>query len=102
MAALLAAPMIALSDETPPPAGLTGKGQAGFVASQGNTDSKSANAMLDLGFLAAPWKHAFHLEGLYDQNAGTTAAERWDAQWQSNYSFNPKLFGDQANEADTE
>ena len=94
MSALLAVPVITMSDEPPPPIGVwTGKGQAGYVASQGNTDSKSANAMLDMGFIAPPWKHAFHLEGLYGQSAGITAAERWDTQWQSNYSITPKLFG---------
>jgi putative salt-induced outer membrane protein len=92
----LLAPLAAWAAETPPPPpnGVwTGKGQLGFVDSQGNTQAKSANAMLDMGFVDAPWKHALHLESLYGENSGVVAAERWQALWQSNYAFTPRLFG---------
>src|SRR5262249_10827931 len=84
----------ALADEAPPPPNgvWTGKGQLGFVASQGNTDAKSANAMLDMGYVDAPWKHALHLEGLYGKNADVVSAERWQTLWQSNYDFTPRMF----------
>jgi putative salt-induced outer membrane protein len=88
------APIPALCDEAPPPENVwTGKGQAGYVASQGNSEAKSANAAIDMALLEGPWKHAFHLGGLYGQSAGITSAERWDALWQSNYSFSKELFG---------
>jgi putative salt-induced outer membrane protein len=80
--------------DTPPPPMDTwiGKGQLGFVESQGNTDSKSANAVLDMSYYDGPWKHALHLDGLYGQSAGVTAAERWDTQWQSNYDLSKNVF----------
>src|SRR5271168_4523055 len=87
-------PIIALADDPPPPPqGVwTGKGQAGYVSSQGNSDAKSANAAIDAAFLDGPWKHAFHLGGLYGQSAGIVSAERWDTGWQSNYDLTPRLY----------
>lgn len=86
-------PGVALCADAPPPQGVwTGKGQAGLVASQGNTDARTGNAALDLGLLAGSWKHSLHLEALYAQSAGITSGERWGALWQSNYDFSPKLY----------
>jgi hypothetical protein len=48
-------PVVALCDEAPPPQDVwTGKGQAGYLSSQGNSDAKSANAALDAGFFGWP------------------------------------------------
>ena len=86
-------PVIALADDPPPPQDVwTGKGQAGYVSSQGNSDAKSANAAIDAAFLDGPWKHAFHLGGLYGESAGIVSAERWDTGWQSNYDLTPQLY----------
>lgn len=89
-------PVVAMCDDAPPPPppqGVwTGKGQAGYVSSQGNTEAKSANAALDMSYLDGPWNHTFHLGGLYGQNSGYVSAERWDTLWQTNYSFTPDLF----------
>jgi putative salt-induced outer membrane protein len=87
-------PVVAMCDDTPPPPqGVwTGKGQAGYVSTQGNTESKSANAALDMSYLEGPWNHMFHLGGLYGQNSGYVSAERWDTLWQTNYSFTPVLY----------
>lgn len=86
-------PMIAICDEAPPPQGVwTGKGQAGYVSSKGNSDAKSANAAIDMALLEGPWLHAFHLGGLYGQSAGITSAERWDTLWQSNYDLTQNFF----------
>lgn len=91
--ALLSA-LAARADEAPPPPNgvWTGKGQLGFLDSQGNTNARSGNAMLDTGYVDAPWKHALHLEGLYGENSGIVSAERWQALWQSNYAFTTNLF----------
>jgi putative salt-induced outer membrane protein len=87
------APAAAMADDPPPPQDVwTGKGQAGFVSSQGNTQAQSANAALDMALVNEEWKHAFHLGGLYGENAGIVAAERWDTGWQTNYDFNKSTF----------
>jgi putative salt-induced outer membrane protein len=88
------APLTALADDPPPPPQdvWTGKGQAGFVSSQGNTQAQSANAALDMALLDGDWKHAFHLGGLYGENAGIVSAERWDTGWQTDYSISKPVF----------
>lgn len=87
-------PLAALADDAPPPQGVwVGKGQLGFLASQGNTQSESANAAIDMGLLLNPWEHKLHLEGLYGKSSNVVAAERWGASWQSNYDFTSDLFG---------
>lgn len=87
-------PVIASADDAPPPPqGVwTGKGQVGFLSSQGNSEAKSANAAIDTSLLQGPWKHSLHLDGLYGQSAHVTSAERWDALWQSNYDITSDLF----------
>lgn len=70
----------------------TGSGQVGYVASHGNTDSKSANALVDMALLEDRWKHAFHLGGLYGESSGITSAQRWDTRWQSDYSLTSDLY----------
>ncbi|HEY6452945.1 MAG TPA: DUF481 domain-containing protein [Steroidobacteraceae bacterium] len=99
---VLLAPVVPWADEAPPappnapapaPApGWSGKGEAGFVMSRGNSDADSANAKLDLADVAGDWKQAIHLEGLYARSAEVTSAERWAALAQSNYQFSPRVF----------
>jgi putative salt-induced outer membrane protein len=88
-------PMLAPAEDAPPPPpqGVwTGKGQAGYTASKGNADSKSANAAIDMAYREGPWKHAFHLGGLYGSSAGVVSAERWDTSWQTNYDLTQDLY----------
>ena len=63
---------------------LSGKGQFGFLASQGNAQGKSANAALNFSYVSGPWKHSLSLVALYGQSLGVVSAERWTAMWQSN------------------
>ena len=88
------APIMALADDPPPPPQdvWTGKGQAGYTSSSGNSEGKAANAALDMAYLDDAWKHAFHLGGLYGESAGIVAAERWDTSWQSNYDLTKDLY----------
>jgi putative salt-induced outer membrane protein len=87
------APAAALADDPPPPQDVwTGKGQAGFVSSQGNTQAQTANAAIDMALLNGDWKHAFHFGGLYGESAQIVSAERWDTGWESDYSINKPVF----------
>jgi putative salt-induced outer membrane protein len=87
-------PFVAVADDAPPPPQQEwiGKGQAGYTSSSGNSAAKSANAAIDLAYLDDPWKHAFHLGGLYGSSAGIVSAERWDTSWQSNYALTADLY----------
>ena len=88
--ALVAAPIAAHADEIP--MGWSGKGQAGYVMSRGNSKTDSANAKLDLNLLRNDWKHNLSLDGLFGRSAGITSAERWDARLQSNYQYSLHMF----------
>jgi putative salt-induced outer membrane protein len=89
-------PMAAWADDAPPPPpqGVwVGKGQLGFLASQGNTQSTSANAAIDMSLLLDPWEHKLHLDGLYGKSAEVVSAEKFEAGWQSQYSVSPDFYG---------
>jgi putative salt-induced outer membrane protein len=87
---LLLAPLAASADDMPQ--GWSGKGQAGYVMSRGNSDTDAANAKLDLNLLRNAWKHNLQLDGLFGRSAGITSAERWDARLQSDYQITRSLF----------
>jgi putative salt-induced outer membrane protein len=89
-ALLIGVPIMASADDLPQ--GFSGKGQAGYVMSRGNSDTDAANAKIDLFLLTPEWKHAFSLEGLYGRSAEITSAERWDLRLQSDYTITPRLF----------
>jgi putative salt-induced outer membrane protein len=87
--ALLTAPPAHAGDL---PQGWSGKGQAGYVMSRGNSDTDAANVKIDLNLLRNDWKHNLLLDGLFGRSSGITSAERWDARLQSNYQITPHLF----------
>jgi putative salt-induced outer membrane protein len=84
------------ADDTPAPPPpnheWVGKGQAGFLQSKGNSDSKSVNGSLDLARTDNDWKNALFLGGLYGSNAGIVSAERWEVREQTDYNFTSRLF----------
>ena len=89
-AAALLVPFFALS---PAHADWTGKGEAGLVIATGNTETKTANAKLQLANEVGKWKHQFGGAALYasSDDEGTTA-NRWEAFEQSDYNFSPRTF----------
>jgi putative salt-induced outer membrane protein len=84
----------AWGDEAPPPPQdvWIGKGQLGFLDSQGNSDSKSLNGNIDMLRYDGPWKNEFYVGGLYGKNSGIVSAERWETHGQSNYTISGDLF----------
>jgi putative salt-induced outer membrane protein len=88
--ALVAAPIAAHADEIPP--GWSGKGQAGYVMSRGNSKTDSANVKFDMNLLRNDWKHNLSIDGLFGRSAGITSAERWDGRLQSNYQYSLHMF----------
>ncbi len=70
----------------------TGKGEAGLVIANGNTDTQNGNAKLDLATTEGNWKHAVGLAGLYATTDGFTSGQRWEATEQSDYNFSPRNF----------
>ncbi len=87
---LLVAQPAARADDLPQ--GWSGKGQAGYVMSRGNSDTDAANVKLDLNLLRQDWKYTLELNGLLGRSAGITSAERWDARLQADYQITAHLF----------
>jgi putative salt-induced outer membrane protein len=86
----IAAPLAAFADDPPP--GWSGKGQAGYLMSRGNSDADSANATVNVIDVAGAWKHSLTLEGLYGKSAGIVSAERWDLRFQTDYKITERIF----------
>jgi putative salt-induced outer membrane protein len=86
----IAIPIAAYADDPPP--GWSGKGQAGYLMSRGNSDADSANGILDVNLVQDAWKHELTLDGLYGKSAGIVSAERWDVREQSSYAITTNLF----------
>jgi len=80
---LVATPIAAHAEDLPQ--GWSGKGQAGYVMSRGNSDTDSANSQagFERGYtmLEAHCRSMDCLAGV----PGITSAERWDARLQSDY-----------------
>jgi putative salt-induced outer membrane protein len=70
----------------------TGKGEAGVASASGNTETKNANAKLELANTIDQWKHAVGLAGIYAKNDDETTGQRWEVYEQSDYNFNPNTF----------
>ena len=90
----LAPALCAWADNAPPPPQdvWIGKGQLGFLDSQGNSDAVSLNGNIDLLRYDGPWKNEFYVGGLYGKNSGIVSAERWETHGQSNYTLSGDLF----------
>jgi putative salt-induced outer membrane protein len=70
----------------------TGKGEVGAAVTSGNTETKAANAKIELVDTLGAWKHLFGLAGNYVSNATGTTGQRWEAREQSDFSFSPRTF----------
>jgi putative salt-induced outer membrane protein YdiY len=69
----------------------TGKAELGVLLTDGNTESKSANAKLDLTHEGATWKHNVYAAALYGENADFATAERYEARYQADRKITDRL-----------
>ena len=70
----------------------SGKGEAGVVFANGNTNAKNANAKLDVATTEGAWKHAAGLAAVYASADGLSTGQRWELFEQSDYNFSPRSF----------
>jgi putative salt-induced outer membrane protein len=69
----------------------TGKAELGALASNGNTEAKSANAKLDLTHQGAQWKNSFYAAALYGENAEFVNAERYELRYQADWKISDRM-----------
>jgi putative salt-induced outer membrane protein len=72
--------------------GWSTRGEAGFVASRGNTSTESANLKFEFVRESHKWKNTFATSGLYGKSSAIQSAQRWDARDQVDYSFSERSF----------
>jgi putative salt-induced outer membrane protein len=79
-----------------------GSGEAGYVATSGNTDTSVLVAKVGVTNEREKWRHTLGLEALKSDDDGNTTAERYLASWQSDYKISERdyLFGRLAYEDD--
>jgi putative salt-induced outer membrane protein len=61
----------------------TGKAELGLLLSNGNTETKSANAKLDMTHERDKWRQNFYGAALYGENAEFANAERYELRYQA-------------------
>ena len=77
---------------TPALAQWTGKGEAGYALTSGNTDSKSANARITFAHKHGKWQETASLAGNHVRSNGQTTAKRWEAGLQERHDFSNRTF----------
>jgi len=84
LSALAATPVLA--------ADWSGKGEAGLVFANGNTNAQNANAKVEVSRTQDQWKNSVGAKAIYASADELTTGQRWEVYGQSEYSFSPKNF----------
>ena len=87
-ALLLSPPALAQDGEEAADDGWTGKGELGFVSTSGNTDTTTLKFGVEFVREMEKWRHRFGASALNAEDTGTTTAERYGLEWQSDYKLN--------------
>ncbi|MEE8609313.1 MAG: DUF481 domain-containing protein [Sphingomonas aquatilis] len=70
----------------------SGRAELGGYITTGNTDSKGGSAILDLTREGLQWRHKFHVQADYQENANITTREHYLASYEPNYKINDRLY----------
>jgi putative salt-induced outer membrane protein len=72
--------------------GFSGRVGLGYIATSGNSDSKSANGSFDLLWNYEPWRHSLSGTAIQSSTSGVTTAESFGLTAQSKYDFSDKSY----------
>ena len=99
---LLSAPVLAQDAEQAADNGWSGKGELGFVSTSGNTDTTTLKFGIEFIREMEKWRHRFGANALNAEDTGTTTAERYGLEWQSDYKLSEMswIFGSFRYESD--
>jgi putative salt-induced outer membrane protein len=70
----------------------SGRAELGGYITTGNTDSKGGSAVLDLTREGLQWRHKFHIQADYQENAGITTREHYLASYEPNYKIKDRVY----------
>jgi len=82
----------AIACSLPAMAQWSGKGEAGVALATGNTDTKSANARVAVGYKSDAWENSASLAGNYVRTDDLTTARRWELGAQTRLNFRAHSF----------
>jgi len=82
------------AEDISPPVSLSWKGnvELGIVTTSGNTETETVNAKAKIGIEREKWRHTVLLETLKSSTKGTTNAERFVINGQSDYKFSDRNY----------
>jgi len=78
---------VAATKKAAPKEGWQGSVSLGYLATTGNTNTRSLNAQALAGYKSGPWQDLLSLQALQSSENGVTTAENYDLNGQSDYSF---------------
>ena len=84
--------VLALGASLPAAAQWKGKGEVGIVYARGNTDTDTVNVKVDTSREVERWKHSFGVTALRAATSGDKTAERYGANWQSDYKLTERSY----------
>ena len=70
----------------------SGRAELGGYITTGNTDSKGGAAVLDLTREGLQWRHKFHAQADYQENANVATREHYLASYEPNYKIDDRLY----------
>ncbi|GLS26781.1 YdiY family protein [Marinibactrum halimedae] len=90
----VAAPISAQdTEEEPQEKSWSGKGEAGMVIVEGNSESEVINAALEFSRKKGGWEHIARISAISAENDGEKDAESYLAEWTTKADFNARSFG---------
>jgi putative salt-induced outer membrane protein YdiY len=69
----------------------SGKAELGILSATGNTESKAANAKLDLIHEGSRWRNTVGFAALYSDGAEFSTAERYEAKYQADFKITDRF-----------
>jgi putative salt-induced outer membrane protein len=84
--------VLALGCPLPVLAQWSGKGEAGIAIASGNTDTKSINTRVAVGYKSDAWENSASLAANYVRTDDVTTARRWEIGAQTRYNLSPRTF----------
>jgi putative salt-induced outer membrane protein len=69
----------------------SGKAELGILSATGNTESKAANAKLDLIHEGSRWRNTVGFAALYSEGAEFSTAERYEAKYQADFKITDRF-----------
>lgn len=84
---LTLSPLALAQDPAGADEGWSGKGEAGLVKTTGNSETESLKFGVEFVNEQDKWRHRVAADALSSEDTGTTTAERYGFEWQSDYKL---------------